>query len=124
MITPPDDMTADPHVVIAALRVQLDAVLAREAAMAKALAELTSKPAQRGDEYGARIDHQTATVDIEALKAENEELRAAQAAGLEVLQAMVASPGDTQPVFDLIARRAANLCEVPIASVAIFDGAM
>ena len=37
---------------------------------------------------------------------------------------MVASPGDTQPVFDLIARQAAKLCEVPIASVAIFDGAM
>ena len=124
MITPPDDTTADPHVVIAALRVQLDAVLARETALAKALAELTSKPAQRRDEYGARIEHQTTTVDIEALKAENEELRAAQAAGLEVLQAMVASPGDTQPVFDLIARQAANLCEVPIASVAIFDGAM
>ena len=99
-------------------------MLARETALAKALAELASKPAQRDDEYGARIDHQTAIVDIGALKAEIEELRAAQAAGLEVLLAMVASPGDTQPVFDLIVRQAADLCEVPIAAVAIFDGAM
>ena len=37
---------------------------------------------------------------------------------------MVASPGDTQPVFDLIARQAANLCNVPIAVVAMFDGTM
>jgi hypothetical protein len=52
----------------------------------------------------------TLRAEREALKAENEELRAAQAAGLEVLQTMVASPGDRQPVFDLIARQAADLC--------------
>jgi two-component system NtrC family sensor kinase len=61
---------------------------------------------------------------VETLKAENEELRAAQAAGLEVLQAMVASLGDTQPVFDLIARKAADLCAAKAAAVAIYDGAM
>jgi GAF domain-containing protein len=31
---------------------------------------------------------------------------------------MSASPGDAQPVFDLIARRAAKLCDVPVAAVA------
>ena len=61
---------------------------------------------------------------VQTLKAENKELRAAQAAGLEVLQAMVASPGDTQPVFDLIARKAADLCAAKAAAVAIYDGTM
>ena len=61
---------------------------------------------------------------VETLKAENEELRAAQAAGLEVLQAMVSSLGDTQPVFDLIARKAADLCAAKAAAVAIYDGTM
>ena len=55
-----------------------------------------------------------AVADLELIKAENEELRSAQAAGLEVLQAMAASPGHTQPVFDLIAQQAAKLCDVPM----------
>src|SRR5690242_11008197 len=67
---------------------------------------------------------QTAVAYLEIVKAENEELRAAQAAGLEVLQAMAASPGQTEPVFDLIAQQAAKLCEAPIATVGIFDGSM
>ena len=37
---------------------------------------------------------------------------------------MSASPGDAQPVFDLIARQAAKLCNVPTAAVATFDGTM
>ena len=131
MVTPPDETTADPYAVIAALRQQLversaerDAALAREAALAKALATRTAELDQLNNEYSERIEHRPTTVDIEALKAENEELRAAQAAGLEVLQVMVASPGDTQPVFDLIARRAADLCAVPVAAVAMLDGTM
>jgi GAF domain-containing protein len=115
MVTPPDETTADLHDVIVALRAQLDAALAEKAELTKALAE-------RND--GERVGHQASIVDNETLKAENEELRAAQAAGLEVLHAMVASPGDSQPVFDLIAQQAAKLCQVPIAAVAIFDGAM
>src|SRR5690348_16442351 len=71
-----------------------------------------------------RCSEQAAAADVEIIKTENEELRAAQAAGLDVLQAMVASPGDTQPVFDLIAQQAAKLCEAPIAMVGIFDGSM
>ena len=35
-----------------------------------------------------------------------------------MLKVMSASPGDPQPVFDLIARQAAKLCNVPIAAVA------
>jgi two-component system, NtrC family, sensor kinase len=41
-----------------------------------------------------------------------------------VLKAMSASPGDAQPVFDLIARQAANQCNVPTAAVATYDGTM
>ncbi len=67
---------------------------------------------------------QVAVADVELIKAENEELRSAQVAGLEVLQAMAASPGQTEPVFDLIAQQAAKLCEAPIAMVGMVDGAM
>src|SRR5215469_189211 len=98
MVTPPDETTADPYAVIAALRQQLtersaerDATLAEKAELAKALAE-------RSDQDGERIGHQTATIDV--------------------LKAMSASPGDPQPVFDLIARQAARLCEAPTAAVA------
>ena len=41
-----------------------------------------------------------------------------------MLKAMSASPGDPQPVFDLIARQAANQCDVPTTAVATFDGTM
>ena len=83
MTAPPDDTTTDLHAVIAALRTERDAALAREATLAEALA-------QRNSEYGERIEHQAATVDV--------------------LKAMSASPGDPQPVFDLIAQRARDLC--------------
>jgi PAS domain S-box-containing protein len=90
-----------------------------------ALAELQVRAAAPGCGNGLDASSkQTADRDFGSLKIENEELRAAQAAGLEVLQAMVASPGDTQPVFDLIARRAAELCAVPVAAVAMLDGTM
>ena len=47
--------------------------------------------AQRNSEYGERIAHQAATIDV--------------------LKAMSASPGDPQPVFDLIVDRARDLCD-------------
>jgi two-component system, NtrC family, sensor kinase len=39
-----------------------------------------------------------------------------------VLKAMSASPGDPQPVFDLIVRRARDLCSTTTASLFEFDG--
>ena len=51
----------------------------------------TAALAQRNSEFGERIEQQAATIDV--------------------LKAMSDSPDDTQPVFDLIARRAAELCE-------------
>src|SRR6266853_6893658 len=58
--------------------------------------------AARNSEFGERIEHQSATIDV--------------------LKAMSASPGDPQPVFDLIVRRARDLCNTPRASLFEFDG--
>ena len=125
MTAPPDDGAADLQAVITALRAERDAALSEKIALAEELAARTCELTQRDSGYSERIGHRAATAEgVETLKAENQELRTAQAAGLEVLQAMIASPGDIQPVFDLIARQAANLCKVPIAVVARFDGAM
>src|SRR5690349_25032504 len=74
----------------AALRGERDAAL-------KALA-------QRNAEYGERIEHQSATIDV--------------------LQAMSASPGDPQPVFDLIAVRARDICDAYGVTVCEFDGSL
>src|SRR6185503_6061027 len=75
MTAPPDDTTTDLHAVIAALRAERDAALAREAELAEALA-------RRNTEFGERIEQQSATIDV--------------------LKAMSASPGDARPVFELI----------------------
>ncbi len=88
MTAPPDDMTADLHATIAALRRQLD--------------ERNAELAARDSAYGERIEHQSATIDV--------------------LREMAASPGDAQPVFDLIVRRARDLCNAPTAAVFQFDG--
>ena len=61
-----------------------------KAALAEELAARDAAPAERSNEFGERIDHQAATLDV--------------------LKVMSASPGDPQPVFDLIVRRAQELC--------------
>src|SRR6478672_2901965 len=66
------------------------------------LSERDAALAQRNTEFGERIEHQVATIDV--------------------LKAMSASPGDAQPVFDLIARQAAKLCNVPTATLCGYDG--
>ena len=95
MVTPPDETTADPYAVIAALQQRLDAALAREVTLTEALTRGNS-------EYGERIEQQSATIDV--------------------LKAMSGSPGDTQPVFDLITRRAQELCNCKAAGIFEFDG--
>ena len=104
MITPPDDTTADPHVVIATLRAERDAALAEKALLARALAERTAALAIRTSEYGERIEQQAATI--------------------QVLKAMSATAGDEQPVLDLIARRARELCDAETVGIFSFDGEM
>jgi GAF domain-containing protein len=66
------------------------------------LQQRTDELAARNSEYGERIEHQSATIDV--------------------LKVMSASPGDPQPVFDLIARRARDLCNAPRAGLFEFDG--
>src|ERR1700750_2485216 len=89
------DVITDPQSIITALRAERDAALAREAALAEALTT-------RNSEYGERIEQQSATIDV--------------------LKIMSASPGDPQPVFDLIVERARDLCDAYGATVFEFDG--
>src|SRR5262245_54990427 len=95
MVTPPDETTADPYDVIAALRTECDVALAEKAALSEALA-------RRDSEYGERIEQQSATIDV--------------------LKAMSASPGDPQPVFDLIVRQAQARCNSANAILYEYDG--
>ena len=57
---------------------------------------------QRDNAYDERIKHQAATIDV--------------------LKAMSASPGDTEAVFDLIVRRARELCDGSGAGLLEFEG--
>ena len=57
---------------------------------------------ERNSEYGERIEHQAATIDV--------------------LKAMSASPGDPQPVFDLIVRERAIYATARQRRCAEFDG--
>src|SRR6185436_13165128 len=75
MVAPADETTADPYAAIEALRQRL----------AECSAERDAAVAQNtnfNSDYAERADH--------------------QAAAVEVLQAMAASPGDAKPVFELI----------------------
>ena len=81
-----DTAAGDPQQTIAELQRQLD--------------ECRTKLAARESEFGERIEHQSATIDV--------------------LKAMSASPGDPQPVFDLITRRARRLCNAYAGGVVRF----
>jgi two-component system, NtrC family, sensor kinase len=58
-----------------------------------------------------------------ALKREAEAL-AQQTATSEILKAISSSPTDVQPVFDIIAERAVNLCDAELSVVTRLDGTM
>jgi GAF domain-containing protein len=68
----------------------------------RALQHRTAELAARNSAYGEKIEHQSATIDV--------------------LKAMSKSPGDAQPVFDQIVRRARELCEANAAGIFEFDG--
>ena len=79
------------------------AVIAMEnARLLDELRERTAALAERNSEYGERIEQQSATIDV--------------------LKVMSGSPGDPQPVFDLIAERAGTFCEADGVGVAMLDG--
>ncbi|MBS0642212.1 MAG: GAF domain-containing protein, partial [Proteobacteria bacterium] len=95
MTAPHGDAAADYQNTIELLRQQLDAALAERAKLAEQLA-------RRDSQYSERINHQGAAVDV--------------------LNAMVNSPDDPQPVFDLIVRQAVRLCDGMVAGVFTYDG--
>jgi GAF domain-containing protein len=64
----------------------------------------TAELATRNSEYGERIEQQAATIDV--------------------LKVMSASPSDPQPVFELILERARAFCEADFATAALLDGNM
>ena len=99
-----DYFLIDLHAAFAALQQRLDTALAREATLAEELATQTAELAQRNTDYSERIEHQAATIDV--------------------LKAMSASPGDPQPVFDLIVRRATELCNGLGTTLLEFDGGL
>src|SRR5690242_10264449 len=94
MTAPHDETAADHQRTIAQLRAALAAAEAREA-------DLSAQLAHRDSEYEERIAHQSATN--------------------AVLAALSASPGDPQPVFNLIVERARDLCNGYGATVLEFD---
>ena len=70
----------------------------------RALQERTAALAQRNSEYGERIEQQSATIDV--------------------LKVMSSSPGNAQPVFELIVERARAFCGADQCTVALLDGDM
>jgi signal transduction histidine kinase len=102
MTSPPDDTTTDTSVIIAALRTERDAALARKAALAEELAARAAELLERKSKFDERIEYQAATLDV--------------------LRAMSASPGDPQPVFQLIVERARAFCDADQCNLALLDG--
>ena len=62
--------------------------------------------------------------EVKRREAQNRDLIARQAASIEVLRTISASPNNPQPVFGLIARRACELCHAARASVTEYDGTL
>ncbi|MCX7381093.1 MAG: GAF domain-containing protein [Alphaproteobacteria bacterium] len=74
----------------------------RSAETFRALEARTAELAARNSDFAERIDQQAATIDV--------------------LKVMSASPDDTQPVFDQIVQRAVQLCEGHSSGVWEYDG--
>ena len=67
---------------------------------------------------------QKRTAELAARDADNRALIARQEATIEVMKTISASPDDTQPVFDLIARRTRELCDARAVVVHEYDGTL
>ena len=102
MTAPQTDATTDPQSIIAALQQSADAALAREGRAGGGTRCADAATGQRNSEYGERIEQQAATIDV--------------------LKVMSASPGDPQPVFDLIVRRREMQCNSGHAGLFEYDG--
>ena len=97
-----DDTIAELQRTIAELRRERDAGWRVRLRWPGNLLTRDATLAQRNSEYGERIEHQAATIDV--------------------LKAMSASPGDPQPVFDLITTRARELCGSVASMLFDYDG--
>ena len=102
MTAPPDDNAADLYGVIAVLRSERDALLVQKTALVEELAARTAELLERKTEFGEQIAQQAATIDV--------------------LKVMSTSPGDPQPVFDLIVERARTCCGAELAALTLLDG--
>jgi GAF domain-containing protein len=67
---------------------------------------------------------ETAKRALAACQSEVHTLLARQAASIDVLKTISASPDDPQPVFEMIARRASELCKSDTSAVLEYDGAL
>ena len=81
---------------------QDDLIATLQRANAELRRERDAALASRDSRYGEHAAHQAATI--------------------EVLKAMSASPGDPQPVFDLIVERACACCGAELAALTLLDG--
>src|SRR5215471_20737891 len=70
----------------------------------------------------ARVSTEHPQEQIDLLKRERDEALEQQAATSEVLRVISRSPGDLQPVFDIIAASALRLCGSSWSAVALFNG--
>jgi very-short-patch-repair endonuclease len=77
-------------------------------------------PQQTIAELQPQLD--TCRAELAARNSDLQESLEYQTATSDVLRAMSASPGDPQPVFDLIVRRARDLCNTATATLFEFDG--
>ena len=83
---------------------QDDTIAELQRTIAELRRERDAAQARRNSEYGERIEQQSATIDV--------------------LKVMSASPGDPQPVFDQIVRRARDLCDGTLSALYEYDGAL
>ena len=62
--------------------------------------------------------------ELDRLTRELNEVREQQKAVSDILRVMASSPGDVEPVFDLVAEHAARICEAPFAGISVVEDGM
>src|SRR5437588_7515812 len=88
---------------------------------AKSRRRKTKTQKRRAPGDPSTVDHKTQS-DVAQLTRERDEALEREKATAEVLRVLSSSPGDIQPVFDIIVTRAARLCMARFCWVFRFDG--